>query len=166
MAAKTTARKTATKKDEPKVNETGNELPILDQTNKEKTKTVSRSKSGAVVYIACGLQNGIKFKLTTNSGAVKEIEFPGVNSALKGKSQGILAPEGNAVLTSVSREDWEQIQKEFGSAPYMTCEPPLLMEVKTPQEFNDRDDEIKEMKTGLEPIDPKQVNVEQATKED
>ena len=39
--------------------------------------------------------------------------------------------------------------------------PPLLWEMRSEKDFKARRDEIAEMKTGVEPVDPKSVGVEE-----
>ena len=101
---------------------------------------------------------GITFDDVDNgTGGTKTITLPGINQSLAGKSKGILLGEGNAVLTSMSRADWECIKRNHGKSKLFTSFPPLLMEVKSQQEFRARRDEIGEMRTGLSPVDPKSV---------
>ena len=156
MAA-TTKRNTRKKNEEVKTSA----LEVLETTAEEKTKNVSGSSKGKMVYVACGLQHGIRYRLKTNTGAVKEIEFPGVNVQLRGKRHaGILLGAGNANCVAINEEDWNQIKKLYGTAEYFTCEPPLLYEVSSRQAFGEARDDIAEMRTGLEPIAPEQAGVE------
>ena len=48
-------------------------------------------------------------------------------------------------------------KRKHGKSKLFTSFPPLLMEVKSQQEFRARRDEIGEMRTGLSPVDPKSV---------
>ena len=56
----------------------------------------------------------------------------------------------------------EDIKRKHGRERAFTGMPPLLMEMKSEKEFKARRDEIAEMQTGVEPIDPKSVGVEEA----
>lgn len=142
------------------------ETPIITDTAEQEEKRAkgSAAASGSdLVYIACGMPLGIKFDDVDNgSGGVKTVSFPGINHALRGKKTGILLGDGNAVLTTISRADWESIKRKHGRERAFTSQPPLLMEMKSKQEFNARRDEVEEMKTGVAPIDPDTVGVQKA----
>lgn len=155
----------AAKKTSAKTKQTKDELKVITSTAEEKVKTVS--KGNKMVYIACGLQLGVKFDdVDDGHGGFKTITFPGINSSLRGvKKLGILLGSGNAVLTSIGEDDWECIKRKHGKERMFTCMPPLLMEVKSQAEFHDREDEIAEMKTGLEPVNPADVGVEEQTED-
>ena len=138
-------------------------LSVIAETTEEPTKKLSDAKTDDLVYIACGMPLGIKFDDVDNgNGGYKTVSFPGVNHALKGKKKGILAPAGNAVLTALPRKEWEDIKRKHGRERAFTRVPPLLMEMKSEKEFKARRDEIAEMRTGVEPVDPKTVGVEKA----
>lgn len=141
-----------------KKSQTTQTTPVITDTTEEPVKRARGSSGGETVYIACGLQLGITFDDVDNgTGGTKTITLPGINQGLAGKSKGILLGEGNAVLTSMSREDWECIKRKHGKSKLFTSFPPLLMEVKSQQEFRARRDEIGEMRTGLSPVDPESV---------
>lgn len=130
---------------------------VADTAEKESTKASGTSVSD-LVYIACGMPLGIKFDDVDNgNGGTKVVKFPGVNHALKGKAKGILLGAGNAVLVSVSRADWEDIKRKHGRERAFTSLPPLLWEMKSEKEFKARRDEIADMKTGTEPVDPSKI---------
>ena len=135
---------------------------IITDTTEEPARKVAAGE-GETVYIACGMPLGIKFDDVDNgNGGTKEVSFPGVNHALRGKAKGILLPRGNAVLVAIPKKDWEDIKRKHGRERAFTGMPPLLMEMKSEKEFKSRRDEIAEMQTGVEPIDPKSVGVEEA----
>lgn len=124
------------------------------------------SVSNDMICIACGMPLGIKFDDVANGhGGFKTIKFPGVNHALRGKSKGILLPAGNAVLVRIARADWEDIKRKHGRERAFTAFPPLLWEMKDEAEFKARRDEIAEMRTGVEPVDPTKYGVEEAKEE-
>lgn len=130
---------------------------VADTAEKESTKASGTSGSD-MIYIACGMPLGIKFDDVDNgNGGTKVVKFPGVNHALKGKAKGILLGAGNAVLVSVSRADWEDIKRKHGRERAFTSLPPLLWEMKSEKEFKARRDEIADMKTGTDPVDPAKI---------
>ena len=61
----------------------------------------------------------------------------------------------------VARKDWEDIKRKHGKERAFTAMPPLLWEMRSEKDFKARRDEIAEMKTGVEPVDPKSVGVEE-----
>lgn len=134
---------------------------IVTDTAQEKAASVSSSSSN-LVYIACGMPLGIKFDDVDNgNGGFKTLEFPGINHALAGLKSGILLPSGNAVLVSIDKNDWEDIKRKHGRERCFTSVPPLLLEVKNEAEFKARSKEdIAEMKTGVDPVSPKEAQVE------
>lgn len=149
MARKTT--KTAT-----------NTLGIVADTSEQEVAKASGASGDDVIYIACGMPLGIIFDDVDNgNGGTKTVEFPGVNHALRGKTKGVLLGRGNAVLVSVARRDWEDIKRKHGKERAFTAMPPLLWEMKSEKDFKARRDEIADMRTGVEPVDPKSVGVEE-----
>lgn len=138
---------------------------IITDTTEEPAKVVSGSPD-EIIYVACGLPLGIKFDDVDNgNGGVKTVVFPGVNHALKGKHKGVLLGPGNAVLVAVSKRDWEDIKRKHGRERAFTRMPPLLMEMKSEKEFKARRDEVAEMRTGVEPVNPDTLGVERASVE-
>lgn len=149
-----------TKKTSASQANTGN-LGIVADTAEQETTKVSDVSGDEVIYIACGMPLGIKFDDVDNgNGGTKVVKFPGVNHALKGKKKGILLGAGNAVLVAIARKDWEDIKRKHGRERAFTANPPLLWEMKSEKEFKARRDEIAEMRTGVEPVDPASVGVE------
>lgn len=138
---------------------------IVTDTTEEPAKNVS-GNADETVYIACGMPLGIKFDDVDNgNGGTKTVTFPGVNHALRGKAKGVLLGAGNAVLVAVAKKDWEDIKRKHGRERAFTRMPPLLMEMKSEKEFKARRDEIAEMRTGVEPVNPEEQGVEPAEKE-
>ena len=136
-----------------------NTLGIVADTAEQEVEKASGASGDDVIYIACGMPLGIIFDDVDNgNGGTKTVEFPGVNHALRGKTKGILLGRGNAVLVSVARRDWEDIKRKHGKERAFTAMPPLLWEMKSEKDFRARRDE---MKTGVEPVDPKSVGVEE-----
>lgn len=137
-------------------------LGIIADTSEKEAEKVSAASGDEVVYVACGMPLGIKFDDVDNGiGGTKVVKFPGVNHALRGAKKGVLLGAGNAVLVSLSRKDWEDIKRKHGKERTFTALPPLLWEMKNEKDFKARRDEIADMKTGVEPIDPASVGVEE-----
>lgn len=137
-------------------------LGIIADTSEKEAEKVSAASGDEVVYVACGMPLGIKFDDVDNgNGGTKVVKFPGVNHTLRGAKKGVLLGAGNAVLVSLSRKDWEDIKRKHGKERAFTALPPLLWEMKNEKDFKARRDEIADMKTGVEPIDPASVGVEE-----
>ena len=137
-------------------------LGIIADTSEKEAEKVSAASGDEVVYVSCGMPLGIKFDDVDNGiGGTKVVKFPGVNHALRGAKKGVLLGAGNAVLVSLSRKDWEDIKRKHGKERAFTALPPLLWEMKNEKDFKARRDEIADMKTGVEPIDPASVGVEE-----
>lgn len=141
---------------------TAESLGIVADTSEKETTKASSASGDEIVYVACGMPLGIKFDDVDNgNGGTKVVKFPGVNHALRGAKKGVLLGAGNAVLVSLARKDWEDIQRKHGKERAFTAMPPLLWEMKNEKEFKARRDEIADMTTGVEPIDPASVGVEE-----
>ena len=69
-------------------------------------------KGAGVATLRVSLRHPHKFDdLPDGNGGVKTIILPGLDDNLRGKPNGILTPEGNAVFFQLPREDWETIKK-------------------------------------------------------
>lgn len=127
-------------------------------------------RSGETIAIACCLPFGLKFTdIPSRTGGTKTIILPGVNSSLKGKGTGILALPGNAVCVTLLKEDWENILRIHGREDAFIGRKggmPCIWPVGDLKGFKAAKSEIKEMKTGLEPIDPKSVGVVEADRKE
>lgn len=134
---------------------------IIADTSKESVKNVSNTSNSKLVYIACGMPLGIKFDDVSNgNGGVKTVILPGINQSLAGQATGVLNASGNAVLVSIDADDWEDIKRKHGKERCFTSIPPLLLEVKNEAEFNARKSEdIAEMQTGVDPVNPEEAGV-------
>lgn len=122
---------------------------------------------GETIAIACCLPFGLKFTdIPSRRGGTKTIVLPGVNQALKGKATGVLALPGNAVCVTLLKEDWENIVRIHGREDAFMGRNggmPCIYPVGDLKGFKAARSEIKEMRNGLEPIDPKSVGVEERT---
>ena len=138
---------------------------IITDTTEEPAKNVS-GNTEETVYIACGMPLGIKFDDADNgNGGTKTVTFPGVNHALRGKAKGILLGAGIAVFVASAKTDWEDIKRKHGRERAFTRMPPLLMEMKIEKEFKAGREEIAEMRTGVEPVNPEKQGVDPAKEE-
>ncbi len=145
-------------------------LEVVADNLEDEAKSVSKVDAGAdTVTIACSLAHGLKFSDVPSRGGVKTVTFPGVNDTLRGQSFGILADGGRAVLVTIARADWEAIKAMHGRERAFVGHnglPPALLEMKGgKEEFKARQDEVSEMRHGLEPIDPAAVSVRETDKE-
>lgn len=126
------------------------------------------SESSSTVAIAVCLVHGIEFDdIPDGKGGYKSVVFPGINSHLKGLKEGILTSGGDALCINIPKSDWEQIKRLHGNeAAFIgrNGRPPCIYEFGSVKAFKSNQDIIREMRTGIEPIDPTSVNVEE-TKE-
>ena len=140
---------------------------IASTMDEEPEQTESQ---GEMISIACCLPFGLKFTdIPDSKGGTKTVIFPGINKALKGKADGILALPGNAVCVTIPKKDWEAVLKIHGREMAFTGRNggmPCIWPVGDVKGFKSSKSEIKEMKTGLEPIDPTSVGVKEAKQED
>ena len=125
-------------------------------------------ESSATVAIAVCLIHGIEFDdIPDGKGGYKSIVFPGINSHLKGLKEGILTSGGDALCINIPKSDWEHIKRLHGKEAAFIgrngC-PPCIYEFGSVKAFKANHDLISQMRTGVEPINPTSVNVEE-TKE-
>lgn len=125
-------------------------------------------ESSATVAIAVCLTHGIEFNdIPDGKGGFKTVVFPGINSHLKGLKEGILTSGGDALCINIPKTDWENIKRLHGREIAFVGRngrPPCIYEFGSVKAFKSNQDIIREMRTGLEPVDPTSVNVEE-TKE-
>lgn len=138
----------------PKKNEV--DAVVIETTKEveEKQKVAADTPSNSV-YVACSLQLGIKFKVTTKDGKIKNVVFPGISQQSRGDNNGgILLDRGSAVLACLPREDWEAVKKQYGSHVAFTHIPPFIRELNSKKDFQSSElqKELKAMRTGSEPI--------------
>ena len=118
------------------------------------------------VIIAVALRHGHKFSdIPDGNGGVKEIHLVGLDDELRGKREGILSPDGRAKYQRLNRADWENILKIHGKEqmfkPFNGF-PPCVFEIEGGMaEAHNYESEIKNIKTGLAPVDLKKSKVEE-----
>lgn len=124
---------------------------------------------GETTVVACHLPFDIRFDdIPDGKGGFKSITLTGLNSALRGKSSGILQVDGS-LAQSLLKKDWEAILKIHGREAVFTGvngQIPCIIEVGNKANFLARESELREQRHGLEPIDPKKVGVQETPKEE
>lgn len=127
--------------------------------------------SGAdVITLRVSLRHPHKFDdLPDGQGGVRTVTLPGLDEGLRGKPNGILTPEGNAVFFQLPRADWEIIKKMHGQEQMFLPwhgNPPLVAEIESVSAAKSGayKDDIEATNTGLGPQDPAEVNVTEAPK--
>lgn len=140
---------------------------VIDSTLENEPEQIE--ESSATIAIACSLPFGIKFDdIPCGNGSTKTIVFPGVNSRYKGKESGTLALPGNAVCVTLLKSDWEAILKIHGKEIAFTGrngKMPCIYPVGDKKGFKSAQSEIKEMRHGLEPINPEALGVKETKQE-
>lgn len=137
----------------------------------DRTETAALSGS-EVTTLRVSLRHPHKFDdVPAGNGDVKTVILPGLDDSLRGKQNGILTPEGNAVFFQLPRKDWEAIKAMHGQEQMFHSwrgNPPLVAEIESviAAKSGVYDDEIKATRTGLAPQDPEKVGVVEATGED
>ena len=118
------------------------------------------------VIIAVALRHGHKFSdIPDGNGGVKEIQRVGRDDELRGKREGILSPDGRAKYQRLNRADWENILKIHGKEqmfkPFNGFQPCVFEIEGGMAEAHNYESEIKNIKTGLAPVDLKKSKVEE-----
>ena len=145
------------------VNEFNALADVVGSSDTEINKTEIKSDD---VIIAVALRHGHKFSdIPDGNGGVKEIYLVGLDDELRGKREGILSPDGRAKYQRLSRSDWENILKIHGKEqmfkPFNGF-PACVFEIKGGMaETHNYESEIKNIKTGLAPVDLKKSKVEE-----
>ena len=145
------------------VNEFNALADVVGSSDTEINKTEIKSDD---VIIAVALRHGHKFSdIPDGNGGVKEIYLVGLDDELRGKREGILSPDGRAKYQRLSRTDWENILKIHGKEQmFKTFNgfPACVFEIKGGMaEAHNYENEIKNIKTGLAPVDLKKSKVEE-----
>jgi hypothetical protein len=140
---------------------------VIGSTAEEQKK---ESYSGAdVVTLRVSLRNGYAMDdIPNGNGGTKVVVLPGLDDALRGKRQGILTPDGNAVFFQLKRADWDAIKAIHGQERMFKGWkgfPPCVAEVDADSaKAGAYNDEIKATKTGLDATNPADVDVTEAKK--
>ena len=146
-----------------KINDLNVLVDVVGSSDTEINKTEIKSDD---VIIAVALRHGHKFSdIPDGNGGVKEVYLVGLDDELRGKREGILSPGGRAKYQRLSRTDWENILKIHGKEQmfkpfngFTAC----VFEIKGGMaEAHNYESEIKNIKTGLAPVDLKKSKVEE-----
>ena len=148
MSAKKTTKKTAG-------------VTVVGSTFTEE-KAVDTSTS-EMISIAVSLPYDLRFDdIPQDGGGTKSITLPSINSNLRGSRTPILALAGNALCVNMPKKDWEALLAIHGREPVFTGvngRMPCVYPVGDKAGFLSAESEIKSMRSGLEPIEPKDVDV-------
>ena len=145
------------------VNEFNALADVVGSSDTEINKTEIKSDD---VIIAVALRHGHKFNdIPDGNGGVKDVYLVGLDDELRGKREGVLSPDGRAKYQRLSRTDWENILKIHGKEqmfkPFNGF-PACVFEIKGGMaEGHNYESEIKNIKTGLAPVDLKKSKVEE-----
>lgn len=157
-----TKRKTTAKKTSVKTETTGSVVGSTLEKPEEKELT-----GADVVYLRVSLRSPVRFDdIPNGKGGTKSVTLPGLDDELKGKRDGILAPDGNAKFFQLPRADWEAIKTMYGDTRMFHSYkgfPACVAEIGsiTDARKGAYRDEIEATKTGFAPADPKAENVEE-----
>lgn len=112
--------------------------------------TVETAKPASnTVVVALNWPLGISFSLSKE----RRVKLNGNAEGLRGKDKGQL-PVGAFGLTVIPREDWEEIKAKYGGMRLFRSGLIFVAESKSNAEAEA--EEKKDMRHGLEPIDPKE----------
>lgn len=143
------------------------EKPVVVASNAQ-GEIEATAGSEEMVTIASHLPFALKFDDVPTGSGTKTVIIPSVNDHLRGNPNGgILLGKGKAIAFTLAKRDWEAIKRMHGNEAAFTGvngNLPCLLEMKDTAEFKARQDEIKEMVSGLEPQDPFALQVEEAKK--
>ena len=146
-----------------KINDLNVLADVVGSSDTEINKTEIKSDD---VIIAVALRHGHKFSdIPDGNGGVKEIYLVGLDDELRGKREGILSPDGRAKYQRLSRDDWDNILKIHGKEqmfkPFNGSPACVFEIVGGMAEAHNYESEIKNIKTGLAPVDLKKSKVEE-----
>ena len=146
-----------------KINDLNVLADVVGCSDTEINKTEIKSDD---VIIAVALRHGHKFSdIPDGNGGVKEIYLVGLDDELRGKREGVLSPDGRAKYQRLSRADWENILKIHGKEqmfkPFNGSPACVFEIVGGMAEAHNYESEIKNIKTGLAPVDLKKSKVEE-----
>ena len=144
-----------------------NDLNVLaDVVGSSDTEIKKNEIKSDDVIIAVALRHGHKFSdIPDGNGGVKDVYLVGLDDELRGKREGILSPDGRAKYQRLSRADWDNILKIHGKEqmfkPFNGSPACVFEIVGGMAEAHNYESEIKNIKTGLAPVDLKKTKVEE-----
>lgn len=140
-------RKTAVKKTETTATEKV-AVAVSEEAATPKAET-KRARGVDNVVVALNYPMGISFNLSKE----RRVRLNGNAEGLRGKDKGQL-PTGAFGLTVISRDDWNEIKAKYGTMRLFRSGLIFVSDSKADAEAEA--EEKKEMRHGLEPIDPKE----------
>ncbi len=154
-----TKRKTISKTTIKKGN--GRVVGSTTETQKEETLI-----GADVVTLRVSLRRAIRFDDIPSGNGTKSVRLPSLDDLLRGKSEGVLTPEGNAIFYQLPRSEWEAIKAMYGD---MQCfhqyqgRPPLVAEVESviAARSGAYREDIEATDTKLGQADPTKLNVKE-----
>ncbi len=124
--------------------------PIINDPMPEVSKETNVS-TNKTIYVYCKLPHGVQFRLPNGS----IVALAGSGHKLRGLDKGVL-PVGAYGMTAVNQEDWEYISKQHANLKAFKLGHIFAEVTKTEGLAKAKD--LKEVKTGLEPVDLKKNN--------
>lgn len=145
------------------INEINELADVVGSSDEEIEK---KETKGDDVIVAVALRHGHKFNdIPDCNGGAKEVYFVGLDDELRDKREGILSPDGKAKYQRLPRADWENVLKIHGNEQMFKSFngfPPCVFEIEGGMtEVHNYESEIKNIKTGLAPVDLKKSKVEE-----
>ena len=132
---------------------------VVGSTVEDRKESGEDLHGASVVTLCVSLRNGHIFDdIPDGHGGVKKIHLAGLDDALRGKKGGVLADKGNAVYQTLPKSDWDALIAIHGKERMFNSwngYPPCVFEVKSVDEAKKSEviqDQIKESKTGIDPI--------------
>ena len=143
-----------------------NDLNVADVVGSSDTEINKTEIKSDDVIIAVALRHGHKFSdIPDGNGGVKDVYLVGLDDELRGKREGVLSPDGRAKYQRLSRADWDNILKIHGNEqmfkPFNGFTPCVFEIEGGMEEAHNYESEIKNIKTGLAPVDLKKSKVEE-----
>ena len=155
ITAETVGNEAVTGTPEPEVDAAQAPEPETATTKTPEVKLVSKNDT---VFVALNHPQGIAFGMPNG----RRVEIQGNAVRLRGKEKGVL-PVGAFGLTRVDREDWEYIQKTYGSMPIFKSG--LIFARDSKSDAADQAEDHTKTRHGREPVDvadPSQVKTQPA----
>ncbi|MDR2075656.1 MAG: hypothetical protein LBP61_01800 [Desulfovibrio sp.] len=123
----------------------------------DKESQDSKASGSDLLTVSYNSPRGIAFRIGD-----REILINGNASRLVGKEKGII-PVGRYGYTRIAAEDWDAIEKAYGSMAIF--QKGLIFAEKSRERAEDRAEEMAGTRHGLEPVNPETTNTEEAKAE-
>ena len=132
--------------------------PVFVRKSEEKEPEVKHVVSGDLVCVALNRPYGVSFRMPDG----RKVVLNGNGEALIGKEKGVL-PVGAYGMTMIAREDWEYIVKTFGE--YSLFKNGLCFAATKRHDAEKEAESRDDLRNGLEPVDTKNTNTSEATRD-